>query len=61
MTSEQFLRNVLEKYTHKFVFRRHLCAPFDDVTFYATTEGGLKFIKSNLTNLDPILFNLASK
>jgi FkbM family methyltransferase len=53
-----FIRNFLENTTHRLVFRRHLPSPFGDIRLYVTTDGGLRYLKPSLRNVDPTLLKL---
>lgn len=53
------LRSMLERGTHPFVFRRRLPPPFAAARIYVTTEGGLRYLRPNIRNVDPVLLGLA--
>lgn len=55
------IRRVLEDASHRFVFRRRLPRPFNDVRLYATTEGGLRYLRPSLRGVDPTLLHLVDR
>jgi FkbM family methyltransferase len=55
------LRSMLEGATHRVVFRRRLPKPFSAVRIYASTEGGLRYLRPRLTGVDPALLRLAEE
>jgi len=55
------LRSTLEQMTHPFTIRRRLPRPFDAARIYATTEGGLRYLRPNMGRVDPILLSLAEE
>jgi FkbM family methyltransferase len=55
------LRKALEQATHRFVVRRRLPRPFDAARIYASSEGGLRYLRPSMNNVDPSLLNLASE
>lgn len=58
---QAFLRAAAERTTHRFVFRRRLPKPFDAAVIYASSEGGLRYLRPGLRNVDPALLRLASE
>jgi FkbM family methyltransferase len=55
------LRAAMENATHRVVVRRRLPAPFDGVRIYASSEGGLRYLRPCLTGVDPGLLRLAEE
>ncbi len=55
------LRTSLEQVTHRFVIRKRLPRPFDDARIYASSEGGLRYLRPRLTRADPSLLRLATE
>ena len=52
-------RATLEQVTHRFTLRRRLPPPFRAVRIYASSEGGLRYLRPRLDNVDPSLLRLA--
>jgi FkbM family methyltransferase len=55
------LRNMLERTSHRLVFRRRLPAPFAGARIYASTEGGLRYLRPRAAGIDPALLGLAAE
>jgi FkbM family methyltransferase len=55
------LRLVLEQATHRIVVRRRLPPPFADARIYTSSEGGLKYLARRMTQVDPVLLQLAAE
>jgi FkbM family methyltransferase len=55
------LRNMLERTSHRLVFRRRLPAPFTAARIYASTEGGLRYLRLRAAGIDPALLGLAAE
>ena len=55
------VRRILEDTTHRFVFRRRLPRPFEAVRLYATTDGGLRYLRPSLRDIDPTLLALVGR
>lgn len=55
------VRRILEDATHRLVFRRRLPPPFHAVRLYATTEGGLRYLRPSLREIDPPLLAVAHR
>jgi FkbM family methyltransferase len=55
------LRTAAERTTHRLVFRRRLPKPFDAALIYVTSEGGLRYLRPSLENVDPALLDLAAR
>jgi FkbM family methyltransferase len=53
-------RSLAEHTTHRLVLRRRLPAPFEGVKIYASSEGGLRYLRPNLDGVDPTLLRLVS-
>jgi FkbM family methyltransferase len=53
-------RSFAERTTHRLVLRRRLPAPFKGVKIYASSEGGLRYLRPNLNAVDPTLLQLVS-
>jgi FkbM family methyltransferase len=53
------LRSVLEQATHGLVFRRRLPSRFGGCTFYASPEGGLRYLRRDVYKIDPPLLEAA--
>jgi FkbM family methyltransferase len=54
-------RTALEQVTHRLVVRRRLPAPFDAALIYASSEGGLRYLRPRLHGIDPALLRLAAE
>jgi FkbM family methyltransferase len=54
-------RTALERATHRLVVRRRLPSPFTAAKLYATTEGGLRYLRPRLDRVDPVLLRLADE
>jgi FkbM family methyltransferase len=54
-------RTAVEHATHRVVVRRRLPSPFDNVRIYASSEGGLRYLRPRLTGVDPNLLRLAAE
>jgi FkbM family methyltransferase len=54
------LRSLLEQGTHRAVFRRRLPSPFANARIYVTTEGGLRYLRPNMSDVDPPLLRLVA-
>ena len=54
------LRAAAERGTHPFVLRRRLPKPFDTALIYASSEGGLRYLRPSLNSVDPALLALAA-
>lgn len=54
-------RALIERSSHRIVFRRRLPAPFRDAHIYTSSEGGLRYLKPRLDNVDPPLLGLVSE
>jgi len=55
------LRTVIERLSHRIVIRRRLPAPFAKARIYASTEGGLRYLRPSLDKVDPVLLRLAAE
>ncbi len=55
------LRTTLEQTTHRLVLRRRLPAPFDTARIYASSEGGLRYLRPRLDGVDPVLLGLVAE
>jgi FkbM family methyltransferase len=55
------LRSVGERFTHRVVVRRRLPPPFERAHIYASSEGGLRYLKPRLTDVDPPLLRLTAE
>jgi FkbM family methyltransferase len=55
------LRALAEQATHRVVFRRRLPASFGGHRIYVSSEGGLKYLRRQLADVDPRLFRLADE
>jgi FkbM family methyltransferase len=53
-------RRFAESTTHRLVLRRRLPPPFEKVRIYASSEGGLRYLRPNLKGVDPPLLRLVS-
>jgi FkbM family methyltransferase len=58
---EKRLRAVLERLSHRVVVRRRLPAPFTRARIYASTEGGLRYLRPSMGKVDPVLLRLAAE
>jgi FkbM family methyltransferase len=54
------LRSVLEQATHRIVVRRRLPAQFGKARIYVSTEGGLRYLMRAMSDVDPVLLQLAA-
>ncbi len=54
------IRSVLERATHRIVVCRRLPATFGKARIYVSTEGGLRYLKRDMSNVDPPLLRLAA-
>lgn len=54
-------RSLAERVTHRLVLPRRLPAPFSDVRIFVSSEGGLRYLKPRLINLDPTLLALTQE
>jgi FkbM family methyltransferase len=55
------LRTALERSSHRLVIRRRLPAPFVPARIYASTEGGLRYLRLRTDGIDPALLGLAAE
>jgi FkbM family methyltransferase len=55
------MRAIAERATHRLVFRRRMPPPFATSAFYASTEGGLRYLRPRLRGVDPGLLGLAAE
>ena len=55
------IRTALERISHRFVMKRHLPHPFASACIYVSTEGGLRYLRPHMTNIDPALLSLAQE
>jgi FkbM family methyltransferase len=55
------LRSALEHVTHPFTIRRRLPQPFDAARIYASSEGGLRYLRLRMERVDPTLLRLADE
>jgi len=55
------LRTTLERVSHRLVIQRRLPSPFDKARIYASTEGGLRYLRPRLDNVDPVLLRLVTE
>jgi FkbM family methyltransferase len=53
------LRSVAERSSHRLVVRRRMPPPFDRTRIYVSSEGGLRFLRRNLDDVDPVLLDFA--
>jgi FkbM family methyltransferase len=58
--SHKMARSLVEHTTHRLVLRRRLPAPFEQVKIYASSEGGLRYLRPNLNGVDPVLLRLVA-
>ena len=54
------LRSVLERATHRIVIGRRLPAQFGKTRIYVSTEGGLRYLLRDMSDVDPVLLQLAA-
>lgn len=52
-------RNLAEHLTHRVVLRRRLPEPFPRLPFYVSSEGGLRYLRPSLGDVDPTLLRTA--
>jgi FkbM family methyltransferase len=55
------LRRILEDSSRRLVLRRRLPAPFGQARIYASTEGGLRYLRPRTSGIDPTLIGLAAE
>jgi FkbM family methyltransferase len=55
------LRSILEQATHRVIVRRRLPGPFSAAQIYASTEGGLRYLRLRMSGVDPALLRLAQE
>ena len=55
------LRTALEQLTHGIVVRRRLPPPFRSALLYASSEGGLRYLRPSMGKVDPTLLRLAAE
>jgi FkbM family methyltransferase len=55
------LRPALERTTHRVVIRRRLPPPFGAARIYASSEGGLRYLRPRMASVDPALLRLAAE
>jgi FkbM family methyltransferase len=55
------LRPALERTTHRVVIRRRLPPPFGAARIYASSEGGLRYLRPSMAGVDPSLLSLAAE
>lgn len=55
------LRSTAERMTHRLVIRRRLPPPFGAARIFASTEGGLRYLRPSLKSVDPTLLRLAQE
>jgi FkbM family methyltransferase len=53
------LRSLLERVTHDFEFKRRLPERYGGCAFYASSEGGLRYLRPNVARIDPPLLEAA--
>lgn len=54
------IRTITEKLSRGVILKRNLPKQFNSLPLYVTPEGGLKYWKPNLDNIDPMLYNIAN-
>ncbi|MGH3274076.1 MAG: FkbM family methyltransferase [Streptosporangiaceae bacterium] len=52
------IRTGLERVSHRLVIKRQLPPPFDTAHIYASTEGGLRYLRPQMASIDPALLAL---
>ena len=55
------LRALAEAATHRFVFKRSLPPPYQQVRLFVSSESGLRYLKPRLSNVDPSLLRLVTE
>lgn len=55
------LRSILERTTHRLIVRRRLPRPFSAALIYASTEGGLRYLRPRMAGVDPTLLRLVEE
>jgi FkbM family methyltransferase len=55
------MRAIAERATHRLVICRRLPPPFGQVSIYTSSEGGLRYLRPNLGNVDPQLLRLVTE
>lgn len=56
-----FARSAAESATHRFVIRRSLPPPYRQVKILVSSEGGLKYLRPSLRDIDPELLRLVQQ
>ncbi len=59
-SSQKLVRTIAERTTHRFIVPRRLPPPFAGIRIYASSEGGLRYLRPNLNDVDPALLRLVS-
>ena len=54
------IRTITERISRGVVLKRNLPKEFNSLPMFVTPEGGLKYWKTNLNNIDPMLYNVAT-
>jgi FkbM family methyltransferase len=54
-------RALLEQTTHRMILRRRLPDPFRAARIYVSSEGGLRYLRPSMSNVDPNLLSLVSE
>lgn len=54
------IRTITERISRGVVLKRNLPKEFNSLPMYVSPEGGLKYWKFNLDNIDPMLYNIAN-
>ncbi len=55
------MRYAIERATHRLVIKRRLPAPFSHIPFYASPEGGLRYLRPSLAGTDGPLLALVTE
>lgn len=53
------IRTITERLSRGVILKRNLPKEFNSLPMFVTPEGGLKYWKPNLDNIDPMLYNIA--
>jgi FkbM family methyltransferase len=54
------IRTITERISRGVVLKRNLPKEFNSLPMFVSPEGGLKYWKTNLNNIDPMLYNVAT-
>ena len=55
------IRTALERTSHRLVIKRQMPYPFSAAHIYVSTEGGLRYLRPDMADVDPALLRLAEE